>query len=111
MSVVKGLINAIRVDPRRLAVSTLKGATGVVVMNMLGTVCPPVAQLVKVYSAFYSKWGSVRFVRRVSDVDECNEQRGLCTEGIEECVNTLGSYSCSCLKGYEHKVDQNSCGG
>ena len=38
MSVVKGLINAIRVDPHRLAVSTLKGATGVLVMNMLGTV-------------------------------------------------------------------------
>jgi hypothetical protein len=38
MSVVRGLINAIRVDPHRLAVSTLKGATGVLVMNMLGTV-------------------------------------------------------------------------
>ena len=38
MSVVRGLINAIRVDPHRLAVSTLKGATAVLVMNMLGTV-------------------------------------------------------------------------
>ncbi|CAI8024249.1 Latent-transforming growth factor beta-binding protein 1, partial [Geodia barretti] len=44
------------------------------------------------------------------DVDECQEQRGLCTKGTEECVNTPGSYSCSCMEGYEYKVDQNSCG-
>ena len=48
MSAVKGSIHAIEVDPHRLAVSTLKGATGVHVKSTLGTVCLPVVPLVKV---------------------------------------------------------------
>ena len=48
MSAVKGSIHAIEVDPRQLAVSTLKGAIGVLVMSTLGTVCLPMVPLAKV---------------------------------------------------------------
>ena len=48
MSAVKGSIHAVRVDPHLLAVSTLKGATGVHVMSTLDTVCLPMVPLVKV---------------------------------------------------------------
>ena len=44
----------------------------------------------------------------VSDVDECEEGTDICTE---LCVNTAGSYHCSCPEGYQLEDDQISCSG
>lgn len=37
-----------------------------------------------------------------SDVDECVENKRLCAVG-KECVNTVGSFKCQCIEGYEMK--------
>ena len=106
MSAVKGSTHAIEVHPHLLAVSTLKGATGVHVMSTLRTVCLPVVPLVKVYISLQHR---VMFqVNIVSDVDECAEDPSLCRE---TCVNTRGSYSCTCPEGFDLDVDQISCRG
>ena len=34
------------------------------------------------------------------DVDECSENKTLCSNEVEYCVNTLGSYMCVCVTGY-----------
>lgn len=40
------------------------------------------------------------------DIDEC--QRGVCSQG---CVNSIGSYNCSCFTGYSLSSDQTTCTG
>jgi len=45
---------------------------------------------------------SVPFV----DIDEC--KLGLCAQ---VCDNTVGSYMCKCLPGYELSADKTSCTG
>ena len=34
------------------------------------------------------------------DVNECRENKTLCSNKVEYCVNTLGSYMCVCVAGY-----------
>ena len=34
------------------------------------------------------------------DVNECRENKTLCSNRVEYCVNTLGSYVCVCVTGY-----------
>jgi hypothetical protein len=36
----------------------------------------------------------------VTDIDECNELNVTCADGAV-CVNTQGSYQCTCKGGYE----------
>ena len=40
------------------------------------------------------------------DVDECLINNGGCNQG---CVNTLGSFYCVCIHGYELKMDKRTC--
>ena len=37
--------------------------------------------------------------KHIVDIDECNELPGICTNG--RCVNTFGSFKCTCQQGYE----------
>ena len=41
--------------------------------------------------------------RECADIDECKGHRGLC-EGNLHCTNTVGSFTCGCLDGYETVV-------
>ena len=43
------------------------------------------------------------------DIDECAEKDGCCANG--NCVNTIGSYKCSCLDGYLLSKDAQTCNG
>ena len=40
------------------------------------------------------------------DEDECQNSNGGCQE---KCVNTVGSYICSCREGFELQNDKHSC--
>lgn len=40
-----------------------------------------------------------------SDIDEC-EEAGICSQ---ECVNTFGSYECTCWPGYQLDATNNTC--
>lgn len=42
------------------------------------------------------------------DVDECNTGQSLCSDG---CMNTIGSYYCTCPSGYELDAPQTQCQG
>ena len=38
------------------------------------------------------------------DIDECGEKNELCTDKLNtECVNTIGSFDCNCVSGFEEK--------
>jgi hypothetical protein len=37
------------------------------------------------------------------DVNECDITENVCSESRKECVNTQGSFSCNCRKGYTEK--------
>jgi hypothetical protein len=52
-------------------------------------------------------WGKLCCVL-VSDVDECSKVPGLCSDG---CVNTNGSFNCSCPSGKELNSDMSTCAG
>jgi len=43
-----------------------------------------------------------------TDIDECNAENGGCDM---VCVNTLGSYYCTCLQGYMYDSALNICNG
>ncbi|CAL1534458.1 unnamed protein product, partial [Lymnaea stagnalis] len=44
--------------------------------------------------------------RTCIDVNECADiSTHNCTEGLEDCLNNIGSYSCSCKRGYARGVD------
>lgn len=54
---------------------------------------------------------SLKVVNYLSDVDECAEESHDCLKGISTCSNSPeGSYSCSCLKGYEGDGKNNGSG-
>lgn len=42
----------------------------------------------------------------LADVDECKKNNGDCTQS---CVNTKGSFTCTCNPGFQLGVDQRSC--
>ena len=44
----------------------------------------------------------------ISDSNECYTGNGYCSQA---CINTLGSYKCSCLSGYVLNMDNRSCDG
>ena len=44
----------------------------------------------------------------VSDIDECQEGSAGCDHN---CVNTDGSYLCTCMDGYELESDNHTCTG
>ncbi|KAJ8301451.1 hypothetical protein KUTeg_020438 [Tegillarca granosa] len=44
---------------------------------------------------------------KCTDIDECTTQKDLCTGGNVDCVNSPGSYTCQCHKGYE--MQDNVC--
>ena len=43
-----------------------------------------------------------------SDIDECTQGLAGCSHN---CDNTLGSYSCSCRKGFQLLSDNHNCAG
>lgn len=45
----------------------------------------------------------------VSDIDECSSQNPPCQNG--RCLNTIGSFRCSCQSGYSVSLDGRSCLG
>ena len=51
---------------------------------------------------------SMHFLSYYSDIDECTEPGHGCSQ---LCNNTMGSYSCYCLKGYWLKRDNKTCVG
>ena len=83
----------------------------VLVMTIVDTVCLLMVQLVKVYRMnvhVYIRM-CVHIMSTVLDVKECEEETHLCTD---ICVNTPGSYNCSCPPGYElDESDGLSCHG
>lgn len=44
-----------------------------------------------------------------SDVDECEELAGICEHG--QCSNLLGSFSCTCSRGYRLSPNRDTCTG
>ena len=44
----------------------------------------------------------------VADVNECEDNNGGCSHN---CVNTMGSYHCTCKLGYSLSHDNTSCTG
>ena len=44
----------------------------------------------------------------ISDINECLENNGGCNG---ECINTVGSYRCTCLAGFEKLEDVEGCKG
>jgi len=46
----------------------------------------------------------------VLDIDECSSVRPPCTD-VALCVNTPGSFDCSCPAGYKLDADQRTCRG
>ena len=42
------------------------------------------------------------------DIDECVEERHRC---VQACVNTLGSFRCSCRTGFQLNTDGKTCMG
>ena len=43
-----------------------------------------------------------------TDVDECTASNGNCSQ---KCVNTIGSYMCSCVNGQGLNNDNKTCSG
>ncbi|KAL4219782.1 hypothetical protein ACF0H5_020194 [Mactra antiquata] len=39
------------------------------------------------------------------DINECNETLNACNDPKKECFNSLGSFSCQCLEGFEESID------
>ena len=65
--------------------------------NLIGTfacICPP----------GFRKLG---LEDKCEDVDECKERPGVCTKG--DCLNTAGSFQCSCHRGYLPSPDGREC--
>lgn len=46
----------------------------------------------------------------VTDINECNENRGLCGPG-GTCHNTRGSFRCTCPEGYKVDITGEQCVG
>ena len=44
----------------------------------------------------------------IVDIDECQIDDGGCSQ---QCSNTVGSYNCSCISGYELTDDNHTCTG
>ena len=43
-----------------------------------------------------------------SDIDECVQGLAVCSQ---KCNNTVGSYFCTCMDGYELESDNHTCTG
>ena len=53
-------------------------------------------------------------VHTFADIDECQEiggKYGHHCHGNMKCVNTVGSYKCTCLSGHSQSEDDQSCSG
>ena len=46
-----------------------------------------------------------------SDTDECKINNGGCDSENGDCVNSKGSYYCTCNSGYQLASDKHSCEG
>ena len=58
----------------------------------------------------YTMYCHLLIVLCSSDIDECSESDSpVCNQ---TCTNTIGSYNCSCMTGYElNMMDLSSCDG
>ena len=51
-------------------------------------------------------------VLSLSDIDECSENIHTCSVSKnEECVNTIGAFTCSCHQGYSRNASSGLCSG
>ena len=99
------MIIVAEVNLHQLSVSIKLVVFIVLVMTIVDTVCLLMVQLVKVYRMNVHVY-FMDNLATVLDVNECEEDTHLCTD---TCVNTPGSYNCSCPPGYES--DGLSCHG
>lgn len=44
------------------------------------------------------------------DIDECSVKLNSCDDPRRECINTQGSFTCSCRKGFQ-QLENGTCGG
>ena len=59
-----------------------------------------VVDVVAIFSFLLMQW--VCF----ADINECDQQNGGC---LQSCINTKGSFVCTCTPGYQLGVDGRSC--
>ena len=61
-----------------------------------------------IYTVYVVIQSLVTTSKYISDIDECT--RGI--SGCEhKCINSIGSFKCSCNKGYHLAIDAKSCSG
>ena len=51
---------------------------------------------------------SIRTLNSYTDIDECAVNNGGCAQ---VCLNTLGSFSCACMNGFQLSGDGRNCSG
>ena len=44
--------------------------------------------------------GNLRYIFSITDIDECEEDKTLCSGEKQHCENKDGSYACICEKGF-----------
>ena len=77
----------------------------ITVLVTVGTDWPLTIRLVMVIHSFNFRFSLVLVLL---DIDECGEHVSGCNQ---HCVNTVGSYYCSCYTGFQINVDQHTCFG
>ena len=53
-----------------------------------------------------TKTGLLSLCHILSDIDECSSKSSSCDH---ECINTVGSFNCRCLRGYRLDADRRTC--
>ena len=57
----------------------------------------------------HTKWILIMVLSFIwSDIDECVQGSDGCSQN---CTNTIGSYFCTCMDGYELESDNHTCTG
>ena len=77
----------------------------ITVLVTVGTDWPLIIRLVMVIHSFNFRFSLVLILL---DIDECGEHVSGCNQ---HCVNTVGSYYCSCYTGFQINADQHTCFG
>ena len=77
----------------------------ITVLVTVGTDWPLTIRLVMVIHSFNFRFSLVLVHL---DIDECGEHVSGCNQ---HCVNTVGSYYCSCYTGFQINADQHTCFG
>ena len=100
MNVVRRLMFVIK------SVSTPMDLTTVIVDLAIGLLWMKSLAMVHVDKQFISS--PLRIKSWISDIDECSEETDRCNQN---CHNAVGSYACSCYRGYRLREDRVTCIG